>query len=252
MFALRISPFSRPVRRVFVSRQGCTVVIAGWAASTARILDKYARLYENEGIETQIIPVGIPRLWFSPFGKAAAYKTLEKIPSNEEVIFHIFSGSSTAILPYLLDCITNNKRNLKLVGTVFDSCPVEFSSKSGLAAVKILVEQNHMNPIVAKGINIAGRTVDWLIGQSINERARLSWMNKELGRVPHLYIYSRNDVVVSVDFIQFWIEKQKERNVDVTSHLWDESAHVRHFQKNPELYKKQIGDFIEKMNISAR
>eukprot|EP00118_Oscarella_pearsei_P028434 m.2140 g.2140 ORF g.2140 m.2140 type:complete len:244 (+) comp8347_c0_seq1:1343-2074(+) len=224
-----------------------TVIIAGWAASTPRVLNKYGSFYEENGIKAKVLPLGIPQLWFSSFGKSAAHKRLQGIPKNEDIILHVFSGSSTSTLPYLIDGI--KEKNFNLVGIIFDSCPTEFSIKPGLTAVKILKSEGKINPIVANVVSLAGIVVCWLIGPSVNRRAEKCWLCDEVKGVPHLYIYCKDDPVASAEFVESWISRQKDRGISVASHCWEGAAHVRHFQENPELYKKQLIEFLLKHQL---
>ena len=136
-----------------------------------------------------------------------------------------------------------------LKGIIFDSSPVGYSLQAGLSAIEMLKRQGKMNPIAGMAIGMTGKVMNALLSDYMNRLARETWLCEQLRRVPHLYLYSKGDEVVGSDFIEEWAERQRERGVSVEAHCWQESAHVRLYQDDPEKYRKQVTDFLVKNRL---
>eukprot|EP00118_Oscarella_pearsei_P001307 m.7101 g.7101 ORF g.7101 m.7101 type:complete len:269 (+) comp17766_c0_seq1:353-1159(+) len=227
------------------------VVLSGWASSKAKTLSKYADMYQELGLRTVCIPLTIPELWLRPLSRRKVSVWMKGQLSSKalprEAIFHVFSGSSSSHLTHLID--QTKKAQVSLKGIIFDSAPIGYSLQSGLDALKMLQRQGRMSTTMATSIGWIGRGMSALLKEKMNQLASKTWLSDDLKAIPHLYLYTKNDEVVSSDFIEEWIGKQKERAVSVLSHCWENSAHVCLFQDDPEKYKKQVIDFLARHNL---
>lgn len=220
-------------------------VLCGWAYSSTSVLKKYAAIYEKLGIETELIPLTIPQLWFNTLSSQLVKRKLAKYSNSNPrpAVFQVFSGSSSAMLPTLLNMLSSGFP-LRLKGIVFDSCPIEFVPKSGLASVKLVQRQGTFSAVFGTVVSAIGLTVTAILGSSIRKRMNEALMSEEVA-VPQLFLYSRGDSVASKEFIEYWMKVQEEREVSVESHCWEKSEHVRHFVDDPEKYTQLVSRFME-------
>jgi len=65
----------------------------------------------------------------------------------------------------------------------------------------------------------------------------LPWMGLQ---TPRLYLFSRNDKIVSWQEVTRHAETAKERGMDVRCELFEESAHVAHVQVEPDRYWSSV------------
>ena len=219
--------------------------LCGWAYSNASVLKKYAAIYEKLGIETEVIPLTIPQLWFNTLSSRLVQRKLAKYSnsSHRPAVFQIFSGSSSAMLPNLLNMLSSGFP-LKLKGIVFDSCPIEFVPKSGLSSVKLVQGQGAFTFIFGAVVSAVGLTVTAILGSSIRKRMHEALMSEGVA-VPQLFLYSKRDSVSSKEFIEYWMKVQEERGEPMESHCWEGSEHVRHFVNDPEKYTQLVSNFVE-------
>lgn len=66
---------------------------------------------------------------------------------------------------------------------------------------------------------------------------------------PQLYLYSEEDELIGVKDVEEYIEHVKKKlNVQyVDSYNFKDSQHVQHFRKYPDIYKKCINEFLNKV-----
>ncbi|XP_062513900.1 transmembrane protein 53-A-like [Corticium candelabrum] len=222
-------------------------IICGWAYSNRNALKRYAAIYSELGMQSEVITLSIPELWFYNLSSKAVEKKLDEFWTSNAlqrpVIFQFFSGASSAILPVVVNMMSRGFP-LQLKGIVFDSCPIEFRARSGLASVRLVQRQGTLNPIVGTVVSAIGLTVNVLLGPGIRQRMEKALMSESV-RVPQLFLYSSGDSVASKDYIEHWMKVQKERGVTVQSHCWQDSEHVRHLVDNPETYKQLVTNFVK-------
>lgn len=69
---------------------------------------------------------------------------------------------------------------------------------------------------------------------------------------PALFFASKIDPIGTVDFIESVVKRYKERNIDVTYKCFDDSEHVKHYQKYPEEYMAYIHQHWDKVKLLDR
>jgi alpha-beta hydrolase superfamily lysophospholipase len=70
-----------------------------------------------------------------------------------------------------------------------------------------------------------------------------------LSKTPALVFSSKADPIGTSNFAKEFGEKWKARGTDVTYKCFEDSEHVKHFQKYPEDYLKTLHDHWEKVKL---
>ena len=67
----------------------------------------------------------------------------------------------------------------------------------------------------------------------------------EKGDWPILFLYSKEDKLLSWKYLELVIKTKKSTDRRVESHLFDGSGHVAHFKRHPALYTQLVKTFIQ-------
>ena len=219
-----------------------------------KTMKKYNNVYQELGIPSISVAPSLPQVWFASHGNAKAKKMLKCVEENSEegsgVVLHLFSGSSTTFLPTFIKHLTNKDSKHHLSGIIFDSGPVSFSIESGLTAAKLMRRQGiGIGPLTYYASCTAGVMVSVVVGRTRRKSMRAMLDHPAMLQIPQLYLYSSSDSAISADKIEDEMKLQVSRGVDVSSHCWHGSEHVRHFLEYPEEYKSQVNKFMHKSGL---
>ena len=229
------------------------VVLLGWTSSRIKSVLKYANIYKELGVPAICAAPSIPEVWFSSYGSTKAKKLLKSAEENSEersgVVLHLFSGASTTFLPTFIKDLTSKDGKLRLSGVIFDSGPVSFSVRPGLAAAKLMRQQGGFGPLAYYATCTTGIMVSSVVGRTRRKSMREMFDHLAMLQIPQLYLYSSSDSVALREDIEDEIRLQVSRGVDVSSHCWHATEHVRHFLEYPEEYTSQINQFMHKLHF---
>ena len=164
------------------------------------------------------------------------------------VVVKLYCGGITALLPAAAKEFTKPGCKLKLADTIFDSGPPMMKPRDIIYAVKFLSSQNrftswfHMLKELFKTISLI----------SINGwRKRVAFErvmhSPFLYPTPQLYVYSTTDDVLSIDYINKFIDHHRQHNADVTRHTFDDTFHMLHRLKHAKEYDEILYNFLTKM-----
>ena len=237
-----------------VSRSKGIVVLLGWTASRMKAVRKFSDIYSELGIPTICVAPSLLQVWLASYGNAKAKKMLKSVEENSEegsgVVLHLFSGTSNTFLPTFVKHLTDKNSKQHLSGVIFDSGPVSFSIGPGLAGAKLVRQQSvGVGALTYYTSCTTGVVISAVVGRTRRKSMRATLNHPVMLQVPHLYLYSSSDSVVSPEDIEDEMKLQVNRGVDVSSHRWHGSEHVRHFLEYPEEYKSQIDKFMHKSGL---
>ena len=229
------------------------VILLGWAGSRTKALVRYANIYSELGIPGVCMAPTLSEVWLASYGNAKAKKILSGLEESAEegcgIILHIFSGAGFTCLPTIIKEITSKDSKFHLSGIVFDSSPVPFNLRSGLAAANLMRKQAGFGPLTYYASCTGGIMVNSIFGSTRRRNMRAVLDHHTLLQVPQLYLYSSSDTVALVDEVEDEIQLQVSRGADVSSCRWNDSEHVKHFIQHPEEYSLQISKFIHKLQF---
>jgi len=230
------------------------VILLGWAASRVKSLERYADIYSRIGVPVVCSAPSLAEVWFETFGNVKAKKLLcplnKSLDKQCPVVLHLFSGAGFTFLPTIIEELKQSNSKLQLSGLVFDSGPAEFSLRSGMAAAKLMHQQGGYSRLAYYSSCAGGVVVNAVVGGKRRSSMRAVLDNPAV-RVPQLYLYSAVDTVALVDEVEREMQLQVSRGVDVSSHRWSDTTHVRHFREHPEEYTTQIHNFLNKLSLTV-
>lgn len=229
------------------------VLVLGWTASRIRSIVRYANIYSELGLPCVCAAPSLAEVWSASFGNAKAQKILRGVNESVEegcgLILHLFSGAGFTFLPTIVKEVTSKNSKFHLSGIVFDSGPVPFNQRAGLAAARLMKEQGGYGTLSYYTSCSVGIAVNAIVGRVRRRSMRAVLDHPLLHQVPQLYLYSSSDSVALVDEVEDEMRLQVSRGADVSSHRWNDSEHVKHFVEHPEEYTWQISNFVQKLRV---
>lgn len=226
------------------------VIILGWMGAQQKHLAKYKKFYESKGYEVHCIFNDLRTAIFPPASQAQARKIGDFIagqPEDRPVLIHAFS-IGTGIYGLMLDNLRRETEQLdqfrkKVIGVVFDSGPAPIFPKDvakGLHLVCPIVSKAIWEPIVQAFFSVTRARKYY--GQSEDALRRFQFP------APQLYFFSGDDKVIPNihNSVEEFIEKNKQRGVEVYKKFWEKSVHASHLKIHPEEYLHNLSIFVNR------
>ncbi|KAJ3439627.1 hypothetical protein M0812_15661 [Anaeramoeba flamelloides] len=253
------------------------VFVLNWLGSEKRHVQKYVDLYRSLGFPAYAeISPRRAFVFEGFFGKSVHDRIITDIRSKrirhktDEVIFHCMSGNgfhslakiiqneqhklrkleelylwrgvTTPSAQYDLDLENLLFRNIR--GIVFDSSPTPptpdvFARGFSESFLKSNLLKKSSRFMAKMALKYCSSVI-----QNNARRIAKAMRGEHLIRCPQLYLYSRKDKLVSLPFLESFIESQEKLEIEVHRKVWDDSDHVQHYRKHPGEYKKAIKNFL--------
>ncbi|KAG2055554.1 hypothetical protein BDR06DRAFT_324574 [Suillus hirtellus] len=244
------------------TRSPNVVLIFGWLGAHPRHLrnytSAYAKLYPKAS--QIVVQCNTDLLWTTRSARLKpvidALEALHCLPSSSpaqqpaRILTHVFSNGDSLQMTLLGHILQQKYGSTPVLGSasalILDSCPAAGDLKSVKLAVRTAIRNPIARPIVLAIVHaiysvrfglslLFGKQMIMLEKLKIemwNPRI-LSWMGLH---TPRLYLFSRNDKLISWQEVTRHAEIAKERGMDVRCELFEESAHVAHARVEPERY----------------
>lgn len=220
------------------------VVLLGWTMSSPAALRKYAAAWNAIGCQTYAACPGVAQLWRPSTVRGQIVALSEGLTNQTTIdrqipiVVHMFSAAVSMYLWHIAECCAMGK--LRVVGLVFDSCPVDYTRESGLNAVREMGLAWPLRSLVAG----AGVVVEWWSGAEKRDQLTKSVSHPTM-QVPALYIYSEEgDQVAPHTSVERWATEHAARGNMVVRKFWAESQHVSHLRLHEADYKEAIAAFF--------
>eukprot|EP00871_Galdieria_phlegrea_P006068 jgi/Galph1/949/GphlegSOOS_G5605.1 len=227
------------------------VVLLSFLGAKQRQLKKYADIYFAKGYDVYVIFNNLPTAIFPSATQRQAQKVLEileKIPEGQPVFVHAIS-IGTGVWGLVLEEFRRNNKRLehlkqKISGVIYDSGPSCVSPgviANGLYSACPKLSKKVWNMIATVTFALTRAEPKFRVGE-------MALRNHQVEQAPQLYLYSRDDHVINSlhESIQQFIEKNKQRGVEVYQKVWEKSEHATHLKLHPEEYMKSVEMFINR------
>ncbi|KAJ3433021.1 hypothetical protein M0812_21970 [Anaeramoeba flamelloides] len=254
------------------------VFVLNWLGSQKKHVQKYVDLYRMLGFPaySEISPRRA-FVFEDFFGKPVVNRIIKDIRSKrilhktDDVIFHCMSGNGFHSLSKIIQYEQHKLRELEelylwkgvttpsvqydtdlesllfnhIRGIVFDSAPTPptpdvFARGFSQSFLKSNCLLRKSSRFIAK---IALKHCPWVLRNNARRIANVM-RGEHFIRCRQLYLYSRNDKLVNVPFLESFIDSQEKLEIEVHRKVWDDSEHVLHYRKHPDEYKEEIKNFL--------
>eukprot|EP01133_Synstelium_polycarpum_P004383 gene4383-5128_t len=225
------------------------VVIIGWINCRPRHLEKYAKLYRNNGFCTMaFVPSSILHFFFQKFNTLAMnfldflMDEVERVP--RPIIIQVFSGN-LVFLSYVYQMLRHDDKYKPLIpfikGQVFDSCPSEISERTASSSL-LQTAKSRVTKSAIRGVcRTYARVVD------VPKLNKDFWARLSDCPIlsPQLFIYATDDPITSYRDVEKGIEIMRQQGIPTTVIQFDHSKHVNHYKVHPMRYLKSLATFWE-------
>lgn len=226
------------------------VVLLSWMGAQQKQLAKYSQFYENLGYEVHLVFNGLltavlPRATREQAQKIEAFVASQ--PAERPVFVHAFS-IGTGVYGMLLDSLRDDLERLerfkeRVAGVVFDSGPAPIFPNDvakGLHTVCPMISKAVWEPVA--GLFFRLTQARKAFGAS-EEALRKGQMDS-----PQLYFYSLDDKVIPNihHAIEEFIDKNRQRGVEVYNKFWKNSTHASHLKIHPDEYLANLDSFVKR------
>uniref|UniRef100_A0A8R1DKN2 Transmembrane protein 53 n=1 Tax=Caenorhabditis japonica TaxID=281687 RepID=A0A8R1DKN2_CAEJA len=230
------------------------IAMIGWAGADPKFMDKYAKIYNQEGFHA--VSICPPRFHYkvpdSSIG--AKIEPIFEIFEKNPIIIHSFSMNGVRGITSLWKKAGDKKCEQKIKGIIFDSAPsLTLPHQNGRAMMlssppvpflsdnwraKIFEALNHIHNFILMPV---------LSMPATRHQFSLFWYLLDKIKLPkhQLFLYSSGDSFIPVADLERFVEEQKKRGNYVKSINFDDSEHVAHFKSKPEDYRKSCLDFVK-------
>lgn len=226
------------------------VIMLSWMGANQRSLAKYKSFYESMGYEVLVMLNGMKTAIFPPASKKQADTIAQVIsaqPSDRPVFVHAFS-IGTGIYGLFLDSLKHDMQRLesvkqKVVGVVFDSGPAPIFPRDVAKGLHTVC------PLVSKAIWEAATSAFFFVTQARKSFGQAeNALRKFQMPSPQLYFYSLDDKVIPGihHAIEEFVEKNKQKGIEVYRTFWEKSVHATHLKVHPEEYMANLEKFVKR------
>ncbi|XP_050568273.1 transmembrane protein 53 isoform X2 [Cygnus atratus] len=169
---------------------------------------------------------------------------------NRPVLFHVFSNGGVMLYRYILEVLHTQQpfKNLKVMGTIFDSAPGRRNLRGSLRALAtVLVSTNvllkYFLVFAFATAAVVLRILLYPLTRFIHE-SHYDALLKAPSRWPELYLYSQADAIISAREVKRMADARQRLGVSVRAVDFSDSAHVSHMRAYPTYYSNLCMTFL--------
>lgn len=237
------------------STQRPLMLLFEYTGAERRHINKYVELYLSLGLDVITVQKSIEML-VTPHLEETCVKSLLKILTETQTFHRPFlvktmSGGVTLyslmLSKFKKDPQIWSNISSRFVGGVFDSVGTYQDVPHGYALMSF------PNNTVARAMTKTYLHMKMIFVPSYRayytEKTRL--FRENYLNLPSLLLYSKNDQMMSPQFVDETIPLWQQRGIDVTYKCWDKSPHVGHLNTHPMEYREFVSRFVQKCLSSS-
>ncbi|KAG0469680.1 hypothetical protein HPP92_016380 [Vanilla planifolia] len=250
------------------------VVLFAWLLSQEQHLRPYVDLYWSLGWGTIVCHVNFLTLFFPEKSTKLACDVLSELIKELKIrplpiVLASFSGGSKGCLYKVLQVIDGKCKGQHsqvdyqlvrdcLFGQIYDSSPVDFTSRTGIQFVlhPSVLKLSHPSRVVVWMAEALASGLDAMfINRFEAERAEY-WQTlfSSVNMGPFLILCSKDDELAPYKILCSFAKRLEELGGDIKLIKWSGSAHVAHYRHHRAEYAAAVSEFLEKAscNFSSR
>ena len=235
------------------------VVILGWNSSRGKHLKKYSKIFEARNFDSICVPANPLNTFFRAGTKVKKISLhildllVELNCQRRPVFLYAFSNGGCAMFFHIMEALSYPTepfyRGLPVVGTIFDSCPINPDINS-LKATKESVVDMVKSPILKSLVWYSFTVfVPPVIYFNSTVKRFMSDLTQSSLTCQQLIFYSKTDRFAPYQDIDSYAQARRDKGVNVISKCWDNSEHVNHYREHTDEYLSELNSFIDKCLI---
>lgn len=235
------------------------VILFGWAGAEDKYLSVYSKIYEEKGLITLRYISPVKYLFWKQNRMAKIGEKLVKLLNdlnfgNHPIIIHCFSNGGAFQYQFFSQALKQSSKPMQIKGVIFDSAPGKRRVLSLFRAIRAIRGGNKLLDIPLCFLMTMFFTTMWLLEiiQNYFTKRRIFQMNplenlkNEENKWPQHFIYSKGDILIPYQDVEYFASYRKSMGVDVTLKCYDDTPHVRHYPYNRASYTHSVCNFMNK------
>ncbi|KAF0693995.1 Aste57867_15093 [Aphanomyces stellatus] len=220
-----------------------------------RSIQKYEAMYKALGYHTFVLlaspmdnfrpTASIQKHSIQPFHTFLA--SLDRT-TNLELVVHLMSNGGCRSWFAFQKHLVKTTTPFTISAIVIDSAPYQPGDLRAAPAAFVATITNPIVKAVVRAVVASVlQTICWVcaaIDQPLFTDMNFDMVTKQDTAVPRLFLYSKHDPIMPASHVELAIATAKAANVHVTAVDFEDSAHVAHFAKYPDLYVQAVKAFL--------
>lgn len=244
-------------------------LLLGWGNATASQLGAYERLHRALGLEPRsVLPSTAKGLLTPEAYEGAIAAVADDLAAGRARVdlVHLFSDNGFIAWAALLERLARERdagaRAIgRIRGVVYDSAPGLWASTGKRDFARRFA--GAMTPLVARALGREPTTRlpvvtpllrGVFLGYQLVRPAAVRRMTgaaervaRSQPKVPHLFLYAREDELVSVRDVEAWVSRQRRAGIETTRRCFGRAQHVALYPADPRRYRRELEAFVEKV-----
>lgn len=249
---------------IITKTQGSTldrpvVVILGWNSSRSKHLKKYSQIFEAKNFDSICVPANPFNTYFRAGTEVKRISLhildllVELKCQRRPVFLYAFSNGGCAMFFHIMEALSYPTepfyQALPVVGTIFDSCPINPNINS-LKATRDSVVDMIQSPMLK---SVVWYSLTVFVPPVIYFNSTVKRFMSDLTQSPlncrQLIFYSMTDRFAPYQDIDSYAQARRDKGVNVISKCWESSEHVNHYREHADEYLSELNSFINQCLI---
>lgn len=230
------------------------VVILGWNNSQEKYLKKYSEIFEAKNFDSICVPAKTFDTFFRSGTKVKQISLhildllLELNCQKRPVFLYAFSNGGCAMFCHMMEALSYPSqqfyRAVPVVGTIFDSCPINPDINSLKATIESVTD-TVKNPVLKSVAWCALRVcIPPVIYFNSSVKRYMSALRESPLQCPQLLLYSKADKYAPYQDIESYAQARKDKGVIIIAKCWESSDHVNHYREHANEYVDVVNSFV--------
>ncbi|KAK9886514.1 hypothetical protein WA026_016793 [Henosepilachna vigintioctopunctata] len=250
---------------VFVvdEKQVPVVILFGWAGAEDKYLSVYSKIYEEKGLITLRYISPVKYLFWKQHRMVKIGEKLVKLLNdlnfvNNPIIIHCFSNGGAFQYQFFSQALKLSPNPMQIKGVIFDSAPGKRRVLSLFRAIRAIKGGNVLlNLPICFLMTIFFSTMwifqiirSYFVKKTNLQMNPLENLKNEENKWPQHFIYSKADVLIPYEDVEYFANYRKSLGIDVSLKRYENTPHVRHYPDNKVSYIQSVCSFMHKcLNI---
>ncbi|XP_022906425.2 transmembrane protein 53 [Onthophagus taurus] len=241
------------------------ILLFGWAGCQDKYLSKYSQIYEERGLITLRYTAPVKCLFWKRYQMIQIGQKIVKLLidlnfESHPIVVHCFSNGGAFLYQNFSSALSKSPKPLQIKGVIVDSAPGKRRLGSLYRAISNIIGGTFWYNLPMSILITIVCSIMWIYeilssllkpGCSIQSDP-FEILKKEKNTWPQHFIYSKADVLIPYQDIEYFADYRENVGVNVTRLCYEDSPHVKHYTHNKESYVNSVCNFINKCLSNGR
>ncbi|KAL3281360.1 hypothetical protein HHI36_004572 [Cryptolaemus montrouzieri] len=235
------------------------VILFGWVGAKDRYLSVYSRIYEAKGFITLRCMTSIKTMFLKKSHMPVIGEKLVKLLNDLDfglrpIFVHCFSNGGSFLYQHFSQALKSSSQPLQIKGVIFDSAPSKRRLSTFFRALRPIVGGNKILNLAITLCLLLFVIVLWIweylmmtvFKKNLIQFKPLNNLIDEENKWPQHFIYSKTDLVVPYQDVEYFANHRLSLGVDVSMKCYSDTSHVKHYPDHKFTYTQSVFSFMSK------